>query len=173
MISELVTLYEKGRRFDELEAVAAALVEENTRLRLENAQLRAENRQLRRQLQDRELRLLRRAQADAALMGALYFSFMPTTAAACADVGISKRRWHWSRALLKVAHVHDGQGWLVDNVDDYERRLAVAVERMEADGLWPMRDAVAKQGYSGRRYISPPTKRQAKRPTSRPAARWQ
>jgi hypothetical protein len=154
VLRELLDTYAKGRDFDELAALAARLIERAEAQRLEIVRLRAENRYLRRQIHDRELRLLRRAQADAALMGALFFAMLPTTASGCAAVGISKRRWHWARALLKVARVHDGYGWLVDNVDDYEARLAAAVQRLEADGLWPMRSAVAKQGYAGRRYLS-------------------
>jgi hypothetical protein len=103
-------------------------------------------------------------------LAALFFSMQPTTAEAAAEVGISKRRWHWARALLKVARVHDGDGWLVEEVDDFERRLTVGVERLEGEGLWPMRDACAKQGYSGRRNLHPPTKRPDTRPRKRPAA---
>ena len=44
------------------------------RLRLEVANLRSENRELRRMLQDHELRMLRRAERDALLLGALHFA---------------------------------------------------------------------------------------------------
>src|SRR5262245_61658151 len=93
------------------------------RLRLENATLRAENRQMRRRLADAELRLLQRAEADALLLGGLYFAGLPTSRRACADVGIGARRWRRAIALLMVGRAHDGQRVTVIDAPDYERAI--------------------------------------------------
>jgi hypothetical protein len=136
------------------------LVLENDRLRLENAQLRAENRRLRRQLHDKELRLLRRAEADCVLLAALHFAHMPTSSSAALDVGISRRRWHWARALLKLSDLHaGGHGtFTVTDVEDFEALLARGVGRVERDGLQAMRLQLVRNGYAGR-HLSPRTSR--------------
>lgn len=160
MLGELLNAYHKARDFDELQDVAARLVQENDRLRLENARLRSENRYLRRVLHDRELRLLRRAEADAVLMGALHWAGQETSAAACADVGISRRRWHWARALLKAAGLHEGGHgtFTVTNIEDFDRLLAAGVELVERDGLVVMRRKLVRNGYAGR-HLRPRTSR--------------
>lgn len=71
------------------------------RLRLDNANLQAENRHLRRLLKDHELRLLRRAERDALLIGALHYSGSATSKRVCATVGMGENRWCLARALLR------------------------------------------------------------------------
>lgn len=153
MLHELIAAYRKGRDFEQLADLAARLVLENDRLRLENAQLRAENRHLRRVLRDRELRLLRRAEADAVLLGAMHFAHLPTSSRAALDIGISRRRWHWARALLKVAALHDGGhgDFTVTDPAAFEELLAGGVALVEADGLQVMRWKLVRNGYTGRR----------------------
>lgn len=70
------------------------------RLRLENANLRTELREIRRRLQDHELRMLRRAERDALLLGALHFSGGYTSKRQAASVGMGENRWTLARALL-------------------------------------------------------------------------
>lgn len=108
------------------------------KLQVENAQLRRENRQLRRRLADAELRLLRQAHADAILIGGLHFAGLPTSRRACLEVGISERHWTRARALLRLARLHDGQ-MRVDDPADYERSLAVAVEKVTKSGMEQLR----------------------------------
>ena len=168
MLRELLNAHNRGRNVEELTALAAHLVAENDRLRLENARLRAENRYLRRVLRDRDYRLLRRAQADAVLMGALHWAGQETTAAACIDVGISRRRWHWARALLKCSDLHSGGhgGFTVTDLESFDVLLAGGVERIEHDGMGLLRRNLVRNGYSGRHLTPRPSRR-----TSRDASR--
>ena len=160
MLRELLNAHSRGRSVEELHALAARLVAENDALRLENARLRAENRRLRRQLHDRELRLLRRAEADAVLLGALHFAHLPTSSGAALEVGISRRRWHWARALLKLSDLHNGGHgtFTVTDPEDFEMLLARGVTRVERDGLQAMRLQLVQNGYAGR-HLSPRTSR--------------
>ncbi len=133
-----------------LHALAAELVTQNDALRLKVAQLQAENRKLRRLLANRELRQLRKAEADAALIGAFHFGQMPTTRAACLECGISRRRWTWAMALLQIALVrrHDG-GWRDVSMETFESALRGAVGIVERDGIQALVDRMPKNGYSG------------------------
>ena len=70
------------------------------RLRLENANLRVELHDLRRRLQDHELRMLRRAERDALLLGALWFSGGYTSKRQAQSIGLGENRWCLARALL-------------------------------------------------------------------------
>lgn len=88
-----------------------------------------------RALDDRELGLLRRAQADAELIGRIHFAMMPTTAASCWEHGLSLRRWHWARALLRRAGVHDGRRVSVFTAAEFAEGLRLAVREVEAGGL--------------------------------------
>ena len=50
-----------------------------------------------------------RVKHDCELMFALFLSGFETTRGRCLDeLGISKRRWNWSRALAQLSGVHDG-----------------------------------------------------------------
>lgn len=77
------------------------------RLRLDNAALRQENRHLRRVLHDHELRMLRRAERDALLIGALHFGGSATSRRVCAMVGLTENRWCLARALLRHGGAYD------------------------------------------------------------------
>lgn len=110
------------------------------RLHLANAQLRAENRQLRRRLADAELRIVRAAESDALLIGALYFAGLPTSRRACATVGISQWRWATAQGLLRVARISDAAGaMLAETPEAFERGVLLAVERLTRDGLDALR----------------------------------
>ena len=109
------------------------------RLHLENAQLRAENRQLRRRLADAELRLVRQAETDALLLGALYFAGQATSRRAALACGVSERHWRRAVALLQVGRVHDGQRITTEAPEDFERAVRLAVGRVERNGLDALR----------------------------------
>lgn len=135
MIHRMIDALTRASERNQLRDMVLKLLQENEQLRLENAKLRQENRQLRRRLADAEMRLVRRAQADALLMGGLYFAGLPVSRRACADVGIGHRRWVRAMALLKVGRVaHDGQ-IRVDDPSDFERGVKTATERVQRDGL--------------------------------------
>lgn len=74
--------------------------------------LQAENEQLRRNWRRQRPtynQIAHRAQSDVLLMFGLFLSGFETTRARCLDeLGISKRRWNWARALAQLAGVHDG-----------------------------------------------------------------
>lgn len=152
MLRELLHAHNQGRSVAELTALAAELVQENDRLRLEVAKLQRENRNLRRRLHDRELRTLRRAEVDAALMGCLWLAGLPTSRRECEGMGISRRRWAWARALLQVAHIVDGDGWAVDDAAAFDTRLGAGVRLVEAQGMTRLRGYMPRNGTPGRKF---------------------
>jgi hypothetical protein len=135
MINQVIDAIHKVKDYRRLQGYVLRLCEENERLRLENAKLRNENRQLRRRLADAELRLVRRAHADALLMGGLYFAGLSISRRACQAVGIGDHRWTRARALLRVARVIDNQRVRVESPEDFERAITVAKQRVEREGL--------------------------------------
>lgn len=135
MIRQLIDLFSQHNDPAKLRAIIRKQRDIIDRLRLENAQLRAENRAMRRRLGDKDLRLLRQAETDAVLLGALHFAHQPTSRRACQAVGIGALHWRRAMALLQVARVHDGRGLDVTTPEDFERALRVARERVERDGM--------------------------------------
>ena len=135
MIRQLIDLFSQHNDPVKLRAVIRKQRDVIAKLRLENAQLRAENRALRRRLADADLRLLRQAETDAVLIGALHFAGQYTSRRACLAMGISARHWRRAMALLMVARVHNGQRLDVETPDDFERAIRVARQRIERDGM--------------------------------------
>ena len=135
---------------EELHALAARLVAENDALRLENARLRRENRYLRHKLRDYELRTLRRAEVDAAMLGCLWMAGLPTSRREAEGMGISRRRWAWARSLLQVARIVDDRGWAVDDAAAFDTRLAAGVRTVEAQGMERLRGYLPRNGDAGR-----------------------
>ena len=115
-------------------ALDAALAEID-RLRLENANLRTENRELRRLLQDHELRMLRRAERDALLLGALHFSGGYTSKRQAATVGMGENRWSLARVLLRFGGVLRKDGsYKTGTPADWEAAVAFGVRLVATEG---------------------------------------
>lgn len=140
MIRQLIETFSANNDPAKLRTAIRNLLATNERLRLENAQLRRENRALRRRLADGHLRLLRRAESDSVLIGALHFSGQHTSRRACAAVGLSERRWTWAMALLRLARVRYGARITTEAPEDFERAVRVARVRVERDGIQVLRD---------------------------------
>jgi hypothetical protein len=135
MINQVIDAVRKAKDYGRLQGYVLRLCQENERLRLENAKLRQENRQLRRRLADAELRLVRRAYADALLMGGLYFAGLSISRRQCQTVGIGDRRWSRARALLRLARVITDSRIRVETPEDFERAVTVAKQRIEREGM--------------------------------------
>jgi len=77
------------------------------------------------------LRIVLQASGAADLMALWHLSGYRTGRVACMSYGMSDRTWHYGRALLEVARVYAGDGWLLEDAAEIETRLRVAVERCE------------------------------------------
>lgn len=163
MIERIVAALGRTSSPVDLRTLCSDLVRENDALRLENAKLKAENRQLRRRLHDRELARLRRAEADCALLGALHFGGLPTTATSAGDYGISKRSWIAACGLLNLARIRMSDGkWRDVSMQEYEERLRATVGCIEREGLSIWTAKMAKNGSSGLHRTNPrPSERHA------------
>ena len=97
----------------------AQLERDNSLLRVENARLKAENRHLRRKqgALRKEVGLVREAYFDAACLCTWHVAGLATSRRACYAAGMSPRKWVQARALLQVAHVHDGRTLATDNAE--------------------------------------------------------
>lgn len=121
----------------------------NPRERLELATLRAENRYLRKVVRDTpDGRILRRTYQDARQFLVWRFSGLSISRSACAEMGISRRRWQWARAALMLARVHDGHDVIIHDFDDALSQLTAAMEQLERNGLDALRH---KLPFSSRR----------------------
>lgn len=139
MIQRLIDLFSVNNDPTRLRAIIRKQADIIRKQELKIAELQSENRSLRRRLADAELRLLRRAEADAVLLGALHFSGCATSRRACADVGLGHRRWRRAVALLQVGRVHDGRCITTDAPEDFERSVRVAGERVRRHGAETLR----------------------------------
>ena len=100
-----LTVDEWRNRALQAEAKLLRVASKTTALQAENEQLR---RNWRRQRPTYD-QIAHRAQSDVLLMFGLFLSGFETTRARCLDeLGISKRRWNWARALAQLSGVHDG-----------------------------------------------------------------
>lgn len=120
------------------------------RLRLENANLRAELRDARRKLADYELRMLRRAQRDALLIGALHVAGGYTSRRACRQVGITENRWCLARALLRFggALSKRTRRFKAETGADFERAVSLGAQIVEQEGC----DVLKRGSYRHRKY---------------------
>lgn len=104
-VDGLLSVQEWQQRAMEAEAKLLRVASKATALQEENQQLR---RNYRRQRPTYD-QISHRAKHDCELMYALYLSGFETTRDRCLDeLGISRRRWNWARALAQLSGVHDG-----------------------------------------------------------------
>lgn len=158
MIERVLAALKSPQRGEDLTALCASLVAENDALRLENARLRSENRHLRRRLKDRDLVIVRRAEADSLLIGALHFAQIATSRASCLGFGISRRRWAWAMGLLAIARVRHRDGhWREVDMQTYEEQLRGAVVTVERRGVGALQAELPRNGYSGQHVTRPRT----------------
>lgn len=106
------------------------------RVASKTAALQAENEQLRRNWRRQRPtydQIAYRAKHDCELMFALFLSGFETTRDRCLDeLGISKRRWNWARALAQLSGVHDGVEFRRDlSMAEVIRRLREGVDVAE------------------------------------------
>jgi hypothetical protein len=89
------------------------------RLIVENAHLRKENRYLRKRLPEKagDMRVLRRAYADAKTLLVWRFSGFPIGRRSSYAQGMSVRRWQWARALLRASRIHNGRDIIEPDFD--------------------------------------------------------
>ena len=150
MLAQLQALFGKCKDYDRLAAAFVDVLAERDRLAYDNAVLRKENRTLRRRLRDAEMGMLRRAHADALLLGMLHFSYQATSRGECAHAGImSERRWNRATALARLAGLRDRQnvGWHEDvSAEEYIERLDGAAERVKAQGFDLLRTQMPRRG---------------------------
>ena len=133
MIDEIV---KRSHSYRDMATALDAALAEIDRLRLEVAGLRSENRELRRKLRDHELRMLRRAQRDALLIGALHVAGLYTSKRECRKVGITENRWSLARVLLRLggAFSKRTRRMKAETGEDFERAIQHAVRIIESEG---------------------------------------
>ena len=138
-----------GGDYRQMAASLDAALLEIDRLRLENASLRSENRELRRKLRDHELRMLRRAQRDALLIGALHVAGLYTSKRACREVGITENRWSLARVLLRFGGALSRRTghWKAETGEEFEAAIAQGVRMVEAEGA----ELLRRSSYRHRR----------------------
>lgn len=139
MIEQLAQAIHKIKDYGRLHAYTQQLWDAYEQLQLENLELRKENRYLRRKLKDAEMRLLRRAAADAVLMGGLHFAGQPASRRALKAMDVGGRRWARACALLKLARVHNGKRITAESQDEYFTAVRLAKQRVEREGMSAMR----------------------------------
>lgn len=100
-----LTAHEWRERALQAEAKLLRVASKATVTQAENERIRRNYRRQR----PTDSQIIHRAQADVLLMFGLFLTGFETTRARCLDeLGISKRRWNWARALSQLAGVHDG-----------------------------------------------------------------
>lgn len=140
---------------DDYKRLAAALdaaLAEIDRLRLEVANLRLENRRVMRKLQDHELRMLRRAERDALLLGALHIAGGYTSKRQAATVGMGENRWALARVVLKRGGALRNDGsWRELSADGIESAVGVGVEKIAVAGIDALKNASYRHNHPRRR----------------------
>lgn len=128
-VDGLLTVQEWQERALQAEAKLLRVASKSATLQAENEQLR---RNWRRQRPTYD-QIAHRAKHDCELMFALFLAGHETTRDRCLDeLGISKRRWNWARALAQLSGVHDGVEFRSDlSMAEVIRRLREGVEVAE------------------------------------------
>ena len=96
-------------------------------LRIANAEIA----RLRRRLDERGAhgKRVQRAYSDALLLAEWAIGYLPTTRRFAAEYGMTHIRWENAHALLRLARIHNGRGWLLHDLAAIEAALSKAVER--------------------------------------------
>ena len=151
LIDSLCTRYSGDYR--QLAIALDAALAEIDRLRLENANLRTELRELRRRLQDHELRMLRRAERDALLLGALHFSGGFTSKRQVATVGMGENRWTLARALLTYGGAISKRTKTVrvQTPGEWEAAVAAGVRLVASEGVDLLKRASYRHNHPRRK----------------------
>lgn len=144
LIDKLKTAMEVGSEFERQCEVYRARIQT----------LQAENAKLRRRLREksREARVLESALNAALYLVTLHTAGCSTSRAAAVADGIPERAWHWGRALLMAARVHDGRAITTFNIDELSTALSGTVQRIEKQGFYAMRARNAKHRLDKEQY---------------------
>ena len=123
------------------------------RLRLENANLRVELHDLRRRLQDHELRMLRRAERDALLLGALWFSGGYTSKRQAQSIGLGENRWCLARALLTYGGAISKRTKTIkaQTPADWETAVSCGVRIVASEGVSILKSASYRHNHPRRK----------------------
>jgi hypothetical protein len=135
MIDKVIDAIRRARDYDRLHRDTQRLWDAYEQVQRENLELRKENRVLRRKLKDAEMRLLRRAAADAVLMGGLHFAGASASRRSLKALDVGARRWARACALLKLARIHDGKRITTEGQDEFFTALHLAKKRVEREGM--------------------------------------
>ncbi|MCB0083788.1 MAG: hypothetical protein KDE47_22770 [Caldilineaceae bacterium] len=105
-------------------------------LRAKIATLSAENRKLRRVAKySRADALLERVRVDSQQLLVWRFSGLSIARRAAVDMGMSRRRWQWARALLQHARIHDDNDLICTDFDTALAALESSINHLQRAGL--------------------------------------
>jgi hypothetical protein len=63
------------------------------------------------------------------------FSGLSISRSAVEELGMTRRRWQWARALLETARIHDGQDVTATDFDGAVMAVDVAIRQLQRNGL--------------------------------------
>lgn len=105
-------------------------------MRAKIAELTAENRKLRKIAQNsRQDRQLQRVKLDAQQLLIWRFSGLSISRSAVEELGMTRRRWQWARALLETARIHDGRDVTAIDFDGAVRAVDAAIRNLQQSGI--------------------------------------
>ena len=115
-------------------------MDNNATLRAKIATLSAENRKLRRVAKySRQDALLERIKVDAQQLLVWRFSGLSISRRNAVEMGMSRRRWSWARALLQHARIHDDQDVTAADFDGALAALDASINYLSKAGLESLR----------------------------------
>ena len=111
-------------------------MDNNATLRAKVATLSAENRKLRRVAKySRTDALLERVRVDAQQLLVWRFSGLSISRRNAVEMGMSRRRWQWARALLQHARIHDDDDLTCTDFDGALAALDASANYLQRAGL--------------------------------------
>ena len=111
-------------------------MDNNATLRAKIATLSAENRKLRRVAKySRQDALLERVRVDAQQLLVWRFSGLSISRRNAVEMGMSRRRWQWARALLQHARIHDDDDLTCTDFDGALAALDASANYLQRAGL--------------------------------------